>query len=289
MADSVEMQDIRGLDIDKLAKGFAEESFIFKKYCQVSKMNGDSIRWFRKTAGVLTATSPSTTKNVSPLSLPETLEVTWTRYTSYPKKYFVEGFISMEDIKNAELNVLATTIRDLTRVITRDIDEDIWDVMTESQSPSEIQTFATTSVGGDQWDGTSQNPVKDLLHAKKMIADYNYNTNNLVCFMSPTDYESVITWLYSKGAQAMSLGEQAAKKGEVTEIAGIKIVVSTNVTDDYALVMVPKVATTYKENMPVTARVIKEEGVGSRIRVWANGIAYNTDPNAIVLITDTQS
>ena len=36
MADTVEMQDIRGLDIDKLAKGFAERQYVFKGDMDVS-------------------------------------------------------------------------------------------------------------------------------------------------------------------------------------------------------------------------------------------------------------
>ena len=292
MADTVEMQDIRGLDIDRLAKGFAEEAYIFKKDCQVSRVGGDSVRWFQKTAGTLTATTPSATKNVSPLSKPATLEVSWTRNTSYPKKYFVEGFISMEDIKFAELDVLATTIRDLTRVVVRDIDADIWDVMSESQSPTNIQTFATTAVGGDQWDAANYaaDIVKDLMHAKKLIRDYNYDPEGATLFLNPTDYESLVNWLISgKGSSIPEFSSEKIKTGVVMSLLGLNVKVSNNVTDDYALVVVPKRATTYKEQMPITSRLVKEEGIGTRIRVWASGIAYNTDPKAIVLITDTQT
>ena len=69
----------------------------------------------------------------------------------------------------------------------------------------------------------------------------------------------------------------------------MNVKVSTNVTNDYALVVVPEVACTYKEYTDVTARVVEEVGIGSRIRVYAHGVAYLTDPKAIVLITDTQS
>jgi hypothetical protein len=292
MADTVEMQDIRGLDIDRLAKGFAEESYVFKSDCQVSSMGGDSIRWFQKTAGTLTATTPSATKNVSPLSKPATLEVSWTRNTSYPKKYFVEGFISMEDINSAELDVLATTIRDLTKVIVRDVDSDIWDVMSESQSPSNIQTFATTAVGGDQWDAAdyAADIVKDLMRAKRMIKDYNYNPEGASLYLNPTDYESLVNWLISgKGSSIPGFSSEKVKSGVVMQILGLNVKVSNNVTDDYALVIVPKRATTFKQASATTSRVVKEEGIGSRIRVWESGIAYNTDPKAIVLITDTQT
>lgn len=288
-ADRVEEQDIRGLDIDKLAKGFADEAFIFKTDCQVSSMSGDSIRWFQKTAGVLEATSPSATKNVSPLSAPEQLEVSWTRTTSYPKKYFVEGFISMEDIKTAELDVLATTIRDLTRVIVRDVDADIWDVMTESQSPSTINFFATTAVGGDQWDAASYAAkiILDLLHAKRLIKDNNYDAEGASCYMTPQCEEIVMDWLIGgKGSSIPGHSSDQVTKGTIMNIVGLNFKTSTNVTDDYVLVIVPQKACTFKQSMAITAKTIKEEGIGTKIRVWESGIAYLTDPKAACLITD---
>ena len=298
MADTVEMQDIRGLDIDKLAKGFAEEQYIFKQECTVLSMTGDSIRWFQKTAGTLDITDDShnqsnlATKNVSPLSRPATLEVSWTRNTSYPKKYFVEGFISMEDIKSAELDVLATTIRDLTKVITKDVDEDIWDVMTESQSPTNIQTFATTAVGGDQWDAASYaaDIVKDIMYAKRLIWEQNYDPEGATMFVSPHDYTSIVNWLISgKGSSIPNFSSEKIKSGVVMNLLGLNIKVSNNVTADYALVIVPKRATTFRQQFSITAKTVEEQGIGTRIRIYEHGIAYNTDPKAIVLITDTQT
>lgn len=287
----VEQANIRGLDIDKTAKGFAEASYIFKNYCQVTTASNDQIRWYQKTAGTLAPTSPQAISNTSPLATPATLEVDWTRNTSYVKEYKVEGFISDRDAKTADLDVIATTIRDLTLAIVKAVDADIWAVMSESQSPSNIQTFATTAVGGDQWDAADAagNPIKDLLHARTLIETYDYDVSNLVCFMSPTDYENVVDWIFQKGAQIPSIAEQVGKMGKVSEIAGIKIVTSNNVTADYALVMVPQRATTFKQFSPTSAVSIDEPQMGKKIRVREEGIAYNTDPKAIVLISDTRS
>ena len=251
-------------------------------------MNGDSIRWYQKTAGTLTATTPSAIKNVSPLSIPATLEVDWTRNTSYPKKYFVEGFISMEDIKSADLDVLGTTVRDLTRAILKARNDDIWDVMSESQSPVNIQTFATTAIGGDQWDAASAagNPVKDILHAKKLIYDNYYDPEGAVLLLDPIGYRHLFDWIFQKGAQASEFVSGKMEGGVVTRFLGLRVMVSTSVTTDYAMVMVPKRSITYKEQFPMTARVIQEEGIGSKVRVWTAGISYVTDPKAIVLISD---
>ena len=292
MADTTGMADIRGLDIDKLAKGFSEESYIFRNDCTVASMNGDSIRWFQKTAGTLSATAPSATSNVARLAMPQNLEVSWTRNTSYVKKFFVEGFISMEDVKTAELDVLATTVRDLTRVITRDVDAHIWDVMTESQSPSNIQTFATTAVGGDQWDAASYaaDIVADLMNAKRLIWAQNYDPEGASLYVSPKDYTSIVNWLISgKGSSVPGFSSEKIKSGVVLQILGLNVKVSNNVTADYALVVVPKRATTLREVTPITAMTVEEAGIGTRVRVFSHAVAYNTDPKAIVLISDTQT
>lgn len=289
MADTRGQQDIFGLDIDKLAKGFGKQVYTFLEETQVRKMKGDSVRWFQKTSGTLTATAPSVTKSVSPGSRPTTLEQSWTRNTSYKKKYFVEGFLDIEDINDAEIDTFATTVRDLTEVIVRDRDEDIWDVMSESQSPTSIHTFATTAVGGDQWDAASAaaDIVKDLERAKRMIINSGYSVKNATLLLDPVGFESMLVWLITgKGSNIPSFSSEKIRTGVVMEILGLRVKVSRNVTTDYALVIVPKRAVTYSESESITATTTRDEGIGVNIRVWASGIAYITDPEAIVLISD---
>ncbi len=289
MADSRGMQDIFGLDIDKLAKGFGEQFYNFLEEVQVRKMKGDSVRWFQKTAGTLSATAPSVTKNVSPGSRPTTLEVTWTRNTSFKKKYFVEGFLDEEDITDAEIDTFGTTTRDLTEVILRDRDVDLWNVMSEDQSASEIQTFATTAQGGDQWDAASYaaDIIVDLMHAKKLIQDQGYNPEGATLLLDTLGYKSLVTWLVSgKGSSIPGFSSEKVRTGVVLGLLGLNVKVSLNVTTDFALVIVPKRAVTYSESQPISANTEVNPGIGRNIRVWASGIAYRTDPKAICLITD---
>ena len=44
MADKIEMADIRGLEIDKVVKGFGKFMYIFKNDCTVTNATGDSGR-----------------------------------------------------------------------------------------------------------------------------------------------------------------------------------------------------------------------------------------------------
>ena len=289
MADSRGEQDLFGLDIDRLAKGFGEQTYDFLAECQVRKMKGDSVRWFQKTAGTLSLTDPSASSDVSPGSRPNTLEVSWTRNTSYKIKFFIEGFLDEEDIKDSELDTLGTTIRDLTEVIKRDRDAHLWDIMSESQTPVEIQTFATTAVGGDQWDAANfaADIIKDLERAKKLIKDQGYEPIGASLLLDTAGNESLVNWLISgKGSSIPGFSSEKIKTGVIMEILNLNVKVSLNVTTDNALVIVPKRAVTYSESTAISAEVFRTSKRGRNIEVDASGIAYRTDPNAIVLITD---
>lgn len=291
MADKVEMQDIRGLDIDKTLRGFGLNDFIFKQICHIESTSGDSFRWYQETSADLSTTSPDTEANVSPLSLPGTSEPSWTRNTSYTRKYFRSSFISMEDMKTADVDVYARTLLRLTRMIAKAVDTRIWNVVTESQSPSTINYFATTAVGGDQWDAASYagDPAKDVIHAASLISQDGYDISDLVLYVSPTDYESIVAWTYSKGAQSPQVGNSIIQNGTLSSFCGCSIRVSNNVTADYALVVKPNVAVGWKTLTPLTGRSIENPGIGTEIRVWEEGEAYLSDPNAACLITDTQT
>jgi hypothetical protein len=287
MADTIEMQDIRGLDIDKAVKGFALTEFVFKDLCTVSSMNGDSVRWYQETATDLTATSPAAVANISPLSTFPTLEPSWTRNTSYVKKYGVESFMSIEDLKSADVDVLSRTLLRLTRAVAKQLDTDIWNVITESQSPSNINSVTSTAA----WDaGSGQDPIEDLLEAIYNIENNGYSAENAVIVLSPKDKRSLMTWLITaNGSDVPMFSSKLVENGSMTSILGKRVLTSVNVTADYAVVLVPQVAATYKEFTPISARVIEEVGIGSKVRVWCHGITLLTDPKAVSLISNTQT
>jgi hypothetical protein len=287
MADTVEKQDIRGLDIDKAVKGFALVEYIFKNDCTVTSTTGDSIRWYQETSTDLTATAPSVVANVSPLSVFPTLSASWTRNTSYIRKYAAEGFISMEDIKSSDIDVLARTLLRLTRAVVKQVDTRIWNIMTEDQTPSEINSVTATAA----WNaGSGQDPIEDILEAKMDIMTYGYNPEGASLYLSPTDYKSLLTWLIStKGSSIPAFASEKVTTGTVMQILGLNVKVSPNVTADYAAVVVPKVACTWKSHTDTTSRVIEDAGVGSKIRVWELGEAILTDPRAVTLISNTQA
>jgi hypothetical protein len=255
----------------------------------VSSMSGDSVRWYQETAADLEATTPSVVANVSPLSQFPTLEVSWTRNTSYVKKFAAEGFLSMEDIKSADIDVVARTLLRLTRAVTKQVDKAIYNVLSENDTPVNINTVATNAA----WNTASYtgvNIIEDILDAKYQMELYNYDTSSAVLYLSPLDYKSMVTWLIDgKGSSIPNFSSEKVSTGTVMQLVGVSIKISPNVTADKALMVIPKKACTWKSYSDITSRAIEEQGIGTKIRVWEMGIPILTDPRAVTLITNTQA
>lgn len=223
--------------------------------------------------------------NVAERARPAVAEQSWTRTTSYVRKYFMESpMISMEDIKDCDIDILATNIRDLVRAVERMVDSRIYTVGTTG---SGVQTGAASSV----WDvAATANPIKDILVMKQAIRAYGYDPEGAILALNSVEHKDLIEWLISvKGSSIPQFSSQAVEKGVVMEILGCKVVVSENFTTDQAWLFVPQRAITWKSFMPVTTAIIDEPGIGKKIRVWEEGEALLTDPKASYLLTNTQT
>lgn len=290
MADSSGQAEIRGIDVDKLAKGFADEVMVMKNFVTQTKTAAREIRWYQKTAGFLDSTdttgiTASQIYNTAERARPVVVEQSWTRQTSYVKKYFVESpTLSDEDVKDADIDILATNVRDLVRAVAHQVDIRIWDVITESQTASSINSVAITH----EWDDpTNATPISDLLTAKKKIRDNSYNPEGGVFLINPATEKDLLAYLIdTKGSSIPGYSSQKITDGVVMEILGLRVVTNTIVTSDYAAVFVPGVACTWKSFVPLTAVTINDPGIGTKIRVWEEGEALLTDPKAVTLLSN---
>lgn len=289
MADKSGQADIRGLDIDKLAKGFADEALLMKRFCTVSKTKAREIRWYQKTAGFLDSTdttgiTASQIKLVGYKAQPVVVEQSWTRQTSYVKKYMVESpMISMEDIKDADIDILAGNVRDLVRAVGYQVDITIYDAITDNAS---ILTGAATADGWD--DAATGDPITDLLTAKQQIRAQGYNPEGAVLLINSIEHKNLVKYLINvKGSSIPQFATEKVKSGVVMQLLGLNVVVSEIATTDEATVFVSKRAVTWKSFAPLTSVVIDEPGIGKKIRVWEEGVPLVTDPKAIYKITDT--
>jgi len=299
MADTSGQADIRGIDIDKLAKGFADESSVLRKFVANSTTSAREIRWYKKTSGFLDSvdTSGITLSQIAGVgsrALPTVVEQSWTRQTSYVKKFFVESpTISDEDIKDTDIDILATNVRDLVRAVTNQVDIRIYSVIIEAAAatpttpnPTNTNTAAATGTGWD--DATNGNPIKDIMAGNRKIRAAGYDTAGIVLYINPIEHENLVNYLITvKGSSIPAFSSERVRDGVVMEILGNKVVVSQNATTDNALQFVPNRAASWKSFMSLRSVVIDDPGIGKKIRVWEEGEAMLTDPLAVNQITDT--
>jgi hypothetical protein len=298
MADGSGQALIRGIDIDRLAKGFADEANVFKKFVANSTTKAREIRWYQKTSGFLdTATTTGITKTfINPVgerARPMVIEQSWTRNTSYVKKYFVESpTISMEDIKDTDVDILATNVRDIVRAVARKVDLSIFSVLNECAAatptvpnPTNVNTAAASGTGWD--DATNGDPVKDILVGKRKMRQAGYDPEGCVVCMNSIEHEFLVDYVIKNGASIPGFATDKVKSGVVMEFLGCKIVVSENQTTDYVTMWIPDKAATWKSFMPISSVVIDDPGIGKKIRCWEEGVALLTDPLAVHVITDT--
>jgi hypothetical protein len=293
MADTNAQADIRGIDIDKLAKGFADEEIVLKKYITITPTSAREIRWYQKTSGFLDSTdtsdiTASQIANTSFKARPFIVEQSWTRNTSYVRKYFVESpLLSDEDIKDSDIDILATNVRDLVRAVAHQVDKRIWDVLTEEQSANDINEV---SINHEWDDHTNCTPITDLMEAKKKIREQGYDPEGAILMLNPEDHRQLLAYLIEqKGSSIPGFSSERIKDGIAMEILGLRVVVNTIVTDDYACVFVPNRAVTWKQFLPTTSAIIEDKGIGTKIRVWEEGEALLTDPKAVCLLSNTNS
>ena len=188
--DTAGEQDLRGLDIDKVSKDLFEEALIFKKEVTVQSTSAREIRWYQKTSGYITLTSPAKISPIAPGARPFVAEQSWTRNTSQVVKYFLESpTINMEDESDNDVQVFMNNAEDLTAAVANDLDGDIWDVATEDQTPSLINSVTATAA----WDATSgQNPYEDIAQAEQLIREQTSRpVNNLTLYVSAKGHKDL--------------------------------------------------------------------------------------------------
>ena len=291
MADTVGQADLRAENVEKIVTGFALQEYRFKQICMISKSSAWQESYYQETAADLTGGTGSAVKGVPRLANFPYGEVSWTKQSSYLTKYGMEGVISWEDAMTNNIDVIARTLLRIGRAVAKAVDDEIWDVISESQSASNINSVAITA--GDEWDSATianRDPIQDILNGKKKIAESNYDPDNGSGFLllSPKDYANLLGNANIRNA-GQFYTDAVTKNGRVGQILGLQIIVSNSVTADFALVVIAKEAATWKEANPLTVRTINDPGVKYTIRAWEIGVTQLVNPKAVTLISNTQA
>lgn len=287
MTDGAGQALIKGLNIDKVSKDMLEEASIFKREVKNESTSSREIRWYQKTSGLLTATSPAVISAIAYGARPFVLRRTWTRNTSHTKKYLLDSeLIDMEDESDSDVQVFLNTAEDLTDAVAFDRDKDIWDVASESQSPSLINDVTSTAA----WDATSgQNPYEDVAEAEQLIREGTKRSPVLKVYVSAKGHKDLKVWLVTvKGSSIPGLSSQLVDNRPLLMFDSKQLIVSENVTADFAMVANLERGVIYKEFMGLRTWIITEEGIGRKIRIGTNGIALLVRPEYIALISNTE-
>ena len=129
MVDTIGQAEIRGIDINKTAIVFGEEESILINFVGKNPTKAREIRWYQKTSGFLDSIDAAgATEALSQIltthgTVPVKVKQTWTRQTSYVKIFKAESeMISLEDIKDNDVDIFNTHLKDIVRGVVNQRD-----------------------------------------------------------------------------------------------------------------------------------------------------------------------
>jgi len=282
---------IRAEVVDRTVKGIAERAYKFKQAVSIVPTSAWKNTFWRESSTPLTAkgTNIASIEGIPRGAAFPQLTPSWTEHPTHIEKFGGQNVIHWEDILSDEIDVQARVMFKVTEGVTKTVDDEIWNILTESRIAT--GTYAINEVtitDTEHWSGTSAAIIDDVMYAKQLIGEDNYATTGLMMFISPKDHRSIMRWLSDKGAQFPTVGEEMARNGRVGTIAGVQLVVSNSVTASYALIVVPKICATWKELVPFQSTSIVDPYRSVTIRVVEEGTCQLTDPNAVCIIRNTQ-
>ena len=300
MADIAGEADIRGINIDKLAKGYAElEPNVLKSFVLNTKTTAREMRWYQKTSGFIDTavtddTAGSLISNTSG-GRPFIAEQSWTRHTSYVKEFFVESpMLSDSDLKDNDVDLLTTTIRDLVRGVQRKVGLRMFEILFNCLAATPTQpltgtTTVQTSASTDGWDVVATaNPILDILNGQQLIRAKGYDANKAVIAMNSIEHKFLISYLINvKGSSIPSFSSEKLRSGAVMEILGNSVIVDEIFTTDWVYQWVPSRCATWRGFTGLTSAQVIEPLIGTKIRVKEEGELILHDPNACHVISDT--
>lgn len=287
MADTTGQADLRAEDFERMVKGFALQEFKMKQLVAISSTNAWTNTYYRETATELTGGTGSAVKGVPRLAAFPYGEVSWTKVQALVEKYGMEGVVSWEDAMTNNIDVIARTLLRVGRAVANAVDSEIYSALSTAAGNS------VTISSGSEWDSSTvanRDPVQDLLNAKKELYTDNFDPDGNETFLcvSPKGYADLLgnsKILQNPTFRAMDIVD----KGVVARLLGMKVLVSTVVTADEALVVIARECGTWKQAAPLTSFTEVDKGIKYTIRAYEMGVCQVTTPNAVCKLTNTEA
>ena len=292
MVDTFSEADNRKQKWDKDIKGFAKKRYVMKELVMNLTTNAWTNSYYQKTATSLTAGTGSSVKGIGRGANFPFLERGTTLVNGVIQQYGGEGVIYWQDILTSNISIQSETILDVTDAVVNAVDGEIYDTLTEDDTPATINTVAIAA--GYEWDSATianRDPVQDLLNCVKEITIDRYpilTSGRGFVVVNETDYANLMGNSKVINHPTFKLANGIIKNGNLAMVAGLRIKVSPVVTADKALVVMAKRCGTWKEAQPLTTDTIIDPQKKYTIRASEIGLTELTDPEAVCLLTNTR-
>ncbi len=286
MADTVGEQDIRGENIERAVKGFANQLFKLKQILLVQSSSDQTETYYRETAAPNTAGGNRNVNQVARGALPPELHTSWTKVSTENRKFMGQELIFFEDTITDAIDVQARVIFKVAEAIASAVDVYIYTQLTAEGGTS------GNVAASDTWNSTTianRDPMGDILigEAAMMANDYDVLQNGFL-LLTPKDYGSLLRNDKIINNPSFKTAD-VVSNGVVGQIAGLKIIISTNVVAGEAMIVMGQRAATWKSAAPLQTAIIEDQGVSKKVRAWEYGHIQITDPLALYTITGTQA
>lgn len=294
MTAGIGQVDIRSLNVNKLVTGFALRTYRFKQECTQISSSSFQERYFSETAADLTQAG-SPVEGVPRMAQFPSQHVTWTQHNSYHIKHGLQDTIAYEDLVINEIDALRRTTLRISRAIAKSVDANIFNTITEgtagvpSASPTNILEYDIAA--GNEWDSATianRDPVQDLLDARALIDAQDYDSSMCSLWVNPSDWAKLLGNPNVRNA-GQFFTDDVTRNGNIGFLLGMKVIVSNNVTSDYAVLVIPNEACTWVTLKPMQTALIEEPGISTTIRCWEEGVAQLKNPKAVCLISNTRA
>jgi hypothetical protein len=288
---TTENTNIRKEIIDGTLRQIIPKKFVFRQALSVVSTGAWKNTFWRENTATLTGV---TTTGITRNSFKEigrgaefpNASASWEEVSTRILKFGAQDVLQWEDVLSDNVNIEARTIEKIAEGVASAEDTYIWNTLTENRSPTNIQSVAITAT--QHWTGASAAIFDNIMQGKEKLKDFNYDTSNVIVFISQRDERAITKWVTDKGAQFNSISQGTALNGQVPGLAGVRFVVSPNVTASYALMVIPQRCATLRELESLKTDVTDDPGNTRRIRAWEQILVELNEPKAIVLFSNTQ-
>jgi hypothetical protein len=276
---------LQGTNTAMAVKGYSNKLFKLGQILAKAGSSDFTEKYFREDAASLTAAGNRDNSNVAKGANFPQVYPNWTEVSGTNRKFGNDGIVYIEDELMASIRVQKRTIFKVAQAIADAKDLYIYTQLTAATGTSGVVAAA------DAWNSATvanRDSIGDLVIGQAAISANNYDPRvNTFLLLSPKDYGSlqrddrVIKNPSFKTADVVS-------NGVVGQVLNMKIIVSTSVTADEAMIVVGNVAATWQSVKALTTKTKEDEGISVTVRSWEIGHIQITDPQGLYTVTGTQ-